>query len=139
MSWSKLLLLATFILLIALARKPQPAKAISGDRFFGAAPSQDDDQIMVASYNIQTGKSLEGKRNIQASAAVLADADLAGVQEVYAAGWFNKFGVGQSQPEVLAGDHFAYRHHPTRWRWGRTDRGNAILSKLAVKAWHTLG
>ena len=125
--------------LFLIARNVRPARnqsggAISAEKSTTAEPVR----LCVASFNIQTGKSLEGKRGISRSAAVLAQATLAGVQEVYAATWLNRLGVGHSQSQALsAGSGARVLFCATRRRWFREHRGNALLSKLAVQSWRT--
>ena len=92
--------------------------------------------LKLATYNIQTGKNLQGKRDIHCSARVIASAHLVGVQEVYAPSWLNKLGFGLSQSEALAANGgFKWLFSATRLRWLREHRGNALFSKLPVGDW----
>lgn len=127
------------LIMFVFARNAKPACNQSGQTLnsrFATTTNHQPNTLSVASFNIQTGKSLAGKRDITASARVLASNDLVGVQEVYASGWLNRLGVGQSQTACLA-QHgsFAYLFCATRRRWFREHRGNALLSKLAVSDW----
>ncbi len=124
------------------ARKSKPAHNKHGQEFFDSdlgkygQVSNEVNQIKVATYNIQTGKSNEGKRNLSASAKVLKGVDIAGVQEVYAPSLMNLLGLGLQQTEVLARHgRFSWLFCATRRRWLREHRGNAILSKLKVHNW----
>lgn len=113
--------------------KPQRAEHLNGN----ATPFIESDVLKVATFNVQTGKSLDGKRDINRSAQALSDADIVGVQEVYGAGWLNKLGVGSSQTISLASPGgFAHLFAATRYRWFREQRGNLLLSKLATQNWH---
>lgn len=139
---AKLFLLVLIIGGLAWARKATPAHNKRGqgllDNHSGghAQLSDEPNTIRVATYNIQTGKSDEGKRNLSASAGVLKGVDLAGVQEVYAPSLMNIFGFGLQQTEVLAQQGcFSWLFCATRRRWLREHRGNAILSKLKVHDW----
>ncbi len=139
-----ILILIALLVLLYIARKPRTAPDRQGSKFNDSneTPYPQEDQaqkeLTVASYNVQTGKSLEGVRDISRAAAVLAEVDLVGVQEVYAPSWTNKFGFGLSQTEALAKKtNFAWLFCPTRFRWFRENRGNAILSKLPITSWQT--
>ena len=139
---AKLLLVAIAVGILAWARKATPASNKSGNRFLGEVSanermeSKDGETLTVASFNIQTGKSDQGRRDILASAKVLQNVDLAGVQEVYAPSLLNLVGLGKPQTQSLA-DYggFAWLFSATRRRWLREHRGNAILSKLTVLNW----
>ena len=81
--------LSTLVLLVVLvlARSVHPAKNKSGVGFNGFAKQvESPPELRVATFNIQTGKSLQGKRDIEVSAAALQSVHLAAVQEVYGAG-----------------------------------------------------
>lgn len=136
---TKVLLFALIVGGLAWARKASPAGNKEGETLQDFNHKQTEPtHVTVATYNIQTGKSNEGKRNILASAEVLKAVDLAGVQEVYAPSLLNLLGVGHQQTETLArhGD-FGWLFCATRRRWLREHRGNALLSKLHVQRWHT--
>ena len=132
-----LILVVLAIVLLAIARKPKPVEdrqgqAVDAKQFFVA----ERDTLIVATFNVQTGKSLNGVRNPSAAAQAMAKADIVGVQEVYASSWLNKLGIGTSQTEIFAAPgQFGSLFSPTRYRWFRENRGNFILSKLALGAW----
>jgi len=137
------LLLVFVVVLVLIARKARPAIDQHGHGLISPpaqasplASTEAQDVLRVATYNIQTGKSLAGKRDVSASAQVIAKADLVGVQEVYAPSILNSLGMGLSQSEQLAAiGRFDWLFCATRRRWFREHRGNAILSKLPVKDW----
>lgn len=134
----RILVVAIVVGLLLAARKSKPADDKSGTAFNGVADQvvSESKELVVATYNIQTGKSAEGKRNLLASAKVMAHADLVGVQEVYAPSWLNLLGLGVSQSEGLANyGGFSWLFCATRRRWLREHRGNAIMSKLPVSDW----
>lgn len=142
---TKIFIFAVAILFLYIARRPLPVPNRQGTKFndakttFDFSKPQKEKALTVASYNVQTGKSIEGVRNIRRAADVLSHVDIAGVQEVYAPSWTNKLGLGISQTETLAiKGNFAWLFCPTRYRWFRENRGNAILSKLPINAWQTL-
>ncbi|RBP47093.1 endonuclease/exonuclease/phosphatase family protein [Arenicella xantha] len=137
----RLIVFAVIIGLILAARKSKPAHNKAGTNFNGdiRQAAQEPAQIQVATYNIQTGKSLQGKRDLLASAKVLSQADLVGVQEVYAPSLMNLIGSGFAQtPRIANYGGFAWLFSATRRRWLREHRGNAILSKLPTSNWQVV-
>ncbi len=131
------LILLASVVVIFVARRPRPASAKTGTSLFaGENLRSKQETLTVASYNIQTGKSLEGKRDLRASAQVMSKADLVGVQEVYAAGFDGSANFTLGQTERLASyGKFAWLFSATRRRWFREHRGNAILSKIEISDW----
>ena len=123
--------------LFAWARKATPAREKTGNQLENANNSSVDKEVIkVATFNIQTGKSNEGKRDISASADVLRNVDIAGIQEVYAPSFLNSLGIGKAQTLHLADQGaFAWLFSATRRRWFREHRGNSILSKLPTSDW----
>ena len=119
--------------------KPVPEFSVSVKQNTQASLDESQQQqglLKVATYNIQTGKSLSGQRDIHASARVVSSAHLVGIQEVYAPSWLNIFGIGTSQSEQLAAHGgFSWLFSATRLRWLREHRGNTLLSKLAISDW----
>jgi len=98
--WISLAILLAFY---AWARKARAAKDQKGNSLNGSEQQRAIEQtIKIATYNVQTGKSLQGKRDISKSAAVIENADIVGIQEVYAPTWLNKFGIGVPQTQSLA-------------------------------------
>ena len=139
MSNSWFVLFAALILLGIIARNASPAKNRIGKSVSIEHPAQHNTVLNVASFNIQTGKSLDGKRDITRAAAILAQADVAGIQEVYAAGWLNKLGIGLSQTgHLMQGSKLAGIFAATRRRWFRDHRGNAVLTGLPIESWHSV-
>jgi endonuclease/exonuclease/phosphatase family metal-dependent hydrolase len=134
---AKIIIIGIIIALFAVARKSKPGNDKAGISLLSQPlQSSEPDILKVASYNIQTGKSLDGKRNLLASARVMADADLVGVQEVYAAGFEGFLGLSSGQTQRLAKvGKFGWLFSATRKRWFREHRGNAILSKIPVSDW----
>ena len=134
---SLLILLVLAVALLSIARKPRPAFNQNGTHVDTShAWSIPESVLTIASYNIQTGKDLYGERDISKSANLISQADIVGIQEVYAPSWLNKLGFGQAQSEVLAGTgRFGHLFAATRYRWFRENRGNLLLSKLPVERW----
>ena len=137
---SLLVLMVLAVVLLSVARKPRPAvnqSGISIETFFDW--SVPESSLTVASYNVQTGKNLNGVRDITASAKVISQADIAGIQEVYAPGWLNKLGFGHSQIGLLAATgQFGQLFAATRFRWLRENRGNLLLSKIPIDNWRVV-
>ena len=132
-----ILAIVLLLALFAYARQVRPAVDQQGQVIHDPAvwPSEPL-QLKVATFNIQGGKNLVGKRDITMSAEAVANADIVGLQEVHATGWLNKLGFGESQIEVLARvGQFGYLFAATRRRWFREYRGNAILTKVPVSSW----
>ena len=99
-----------------------------------------NDPLKVATFNIQTGKNGKGVRDIQTTAELISDQHIIGIQEIYAPGWLNKLGFGQSQLAALsAGKSFHSLMAATRRRWFREQRGNAVLSRLPINKWRIKG
>lgn len=134
---ARLLLLAIIIALLVWARKSTPAHNKAGHSLNSLPTSNTEPQpLKVATFNIQTGKNLAGQRNLLASADVMKQADIVGVQEVYAPSLTNLVGLGLSQTESVAKHAgFGWLFAATRRRWLREHRGNALLSKLALDGW----
>ncbi len=137
------LLLVAGLAALLFARKARPASERNGvglntinERVDNPESHNKSEILKVATYNIQTGKSDDGHRDITASAQVLAGADIVGVQEVYAPSLLNNVGVGLSQTEQLANiGGFGWLFCATRRRYFKDHRGNALLSKLPVTNW----
>ena len=94
----KLIVLLIVVAVVVIARKAKPAEEKSGHGFEGQLDtSYQPEYLKVASYNIQTGKSEQGKRDLMASAEVISKADLVGVQEVYGIGFDGLFNPNQAE------------------------------------------
>ena len=131
-----LIIVIVVIVLLLLARKSKPADNKIGNGLVTLPTHTEPQTLTVATFNIQTGKNLNGKRDLLGSAAVMAQADLVGVQEVYAPSLSNIVGLGLSQTEVIAKyGQFGHLFCATRRRWLREHRGNAILSKMPISNW----
>ncbi len=139
----KIVVIILVIALIVFTRRSRPAGSKAGTSLLSQpTQTQEPEVLKVATYNIQTGKRLDGKRDLLASAQVMAQADLIGVQEVYAPGFdgLSGFELGadmlSGQTERLASHgKFGWLFSATARRWFREHRGNAILSRLPVSDW----
>ena len=142
MAGKSLIVLLVAIVFFFIAKKSHPVANTSGTAIAGQAsspksdPNNENSSLRVATFNIQTGKNKDGVRNIQGAAGLINDQHLVGIQEIYAPGWLNKLGLGQSQLEALLGNKpFGHLMAATRKRWFREQRGNALLSRLPVLQW----
>ena len=130
-----LILVVVVVAVLALIRKSRPADNKKGISLSSQQRLEHEPgRINVATYNIQTGKSLAGKRNLLASAQVISNAHLVGIQEVYAPGFDGLFSPGQTE-RLAQNGKFGWLFCATRRRWLREHRGNAILSKLRCSEW----
>ena len=134
---SRILVIILILAVILVARKSKPAGDKAGHGVIGLPSNHSEpDVLTVATYNIQTGKDANGRRDLLASARVMAEAHLVGVQEVYAPSLSNLLGFGRAQtPRIAELGGFGWLFCATRRRWLREHRGNALLSKLPVKDW----
>lgn len=130
-----LIIVAFLISFYFIAYKARSASNQQGNKInppkTGFAVHQSN-EIVIATYNVQTGKNSKGQRDISRSAAIIQNADIVGIQEVYAATWLG--GKNQAQQLAEHGD-FGWLFAATRRRWLREHRGNALLSKLPIKRW----
>ncbi|GHA19661.1 endonuclease [Arenicella chitinivorans] len=134
---SRIFVIVLILVLVLAARKSKPAGDKAGHGLIGLpANLSEPDLLRVATYNIQTGKDANGRRDLLASARVMAAAHLVGVQEVYAPSLSNLLGIGRAQTQRIAeAGGFGWLFCATRRRWLREHRGNALLSKLQIKDW----
>lgn len=138
---AKIIVVIIVVALIAVARKSTSAAGKKGSSLISnsANLTHRDSQtgvLKVATYNIQTGKNLNGKRNLTASAEVVASADLIGVQEVYGVGFDGALSLVSGQAERIASvGKFDWLFSASGRRWFREHRGNAILSKVPIDDW----
>ena len=131
------MLIAIFLLaavvLFYFAYKAKPAPNKTGTTIM--PPKQwnaEKDSLVIGTYNVQSGKDINGKRDISRSAELIKNADIVGIQEVYAATWFGE----KSQAEQLAAfSDFGWLFAATRRRWFREHRGNALLSRKKIHDW----
>lgn len=132
-----LFFLSIFVLLTFyfMAYKAKPAKDKNGHSITPPKrgfKTQKTDRLIIGTYNVQSGKDVDGKRDILRSAEIVKNADIVGIQEVYAKTWWGS----KNQTQCLA-EHsdFGWLFAATRRRWFREHRGNGLLSRLPVKKW----
>jgi len=130
--------LASFLCLFYIAYKAKPASNQSGNSI--TPPSVDwhepAESFCIGTYNIQSGKDANGKRDISRAAHVIKDCDIVGIQEVYAKSWLGHLLEKGSQAQCLAeANNMGWLFAATRRRWFREHRGNALLSRITVGPW----
>ncbi len=132
----KFVLLITLLLIVFYftAYKARPAKNQHG-RDINPPKSgftKEKNSLSIGTYNVQSGKDINGKRDISRSADIIKAADIVGINEVYAASWLGS----KNQAQALA-EHsdFGWLFAATRRRWFREHRGNALLSRFPVNNW----
>lgn len=115
------------------AYRAVPAKGKSGSNIGeNVIDSARNDTFTIATYNVQSGKNLAGKRDIGLAAHRLKNIDIVAIQEVYGKPWLGS----KSQIEQLSvPSHSASLFAPTRRRWFKDHRGNGLLTKLPLTDW----
>ena len=132
MIWqSGLMILAMVLLLAYIARPTRPASGTtinSPSRWHAGSGT-----VNVATYNICGGRGLDGIRDISRAAGVLEQCDIAGLQELFAAGWF---GASSHLENIARQNDAGWLFAATRSRWFREYRGNGLLSRFPVDKWY---
>ena len=125
--------IAILLVLFYTAYKAKPAKNKSGLQI-NPAPKWHNTKssITIGTYNIQSGKDVNGKRNIAGAALIIKDCDIVGIQEVYARTWL---GIPAQAKQLAKPNQLGWLFAATRRRWFREHRGNALLSKVPVNNW----
>lgn len=127
------LVLAGALTLAAYVAHPTPAAC--GDR--ANAPSKwrtaPPASFIVGTYNVCSGKGTDGVRDILRAASVVKQGDIVALQELRAATHFRT----PSQAEQLgSANDMGWLFAPTRTRWFRDYRGNALLTRFPVTDWY---
>ena len=126
--------LVLFLCLFACAYKATAQGASAGKHINAPQKWQKPGKTLtIGTYNIQTGKSNNGKRDISKSADIIKNTDIVGLQELYAASWLGQKAQAQSIAEY---GKFGWLFAATRRRWFREHRGNALVSKFEVVEWY---
>lgn len=136
MSW--LLLILCLCLLVALAAAAyvaHPTPAASGEQINAPAvwAQPTGKHFRIATYNVHSGKGIDGERDIARAAEVLRGADVAAIQELHAATHFGRTGQAEQLARML---EMGWLFAPTRTRWFREYRGNALLTHFPVSYWY---
>ncbi len=133
-----LLLVLAVTLVVALlwaAGVPRPKPAARGAGINPPSRWREDaaDSLVAATYNIHSGKGLDGKRDLGRTAQMIAGADVAALQEVRAA---TRFGGGCQAEQIARANDKGWLFAPTQIRWLRDSRGNALITAFPVQEWH---
>lgn len=116
-----------------------PVGAAQGTRFNGhsksgrqATTTRWPRQFRVATFNIHGGFGLDGKLDLQRTAAAIRSADFVGLNEVRGPGW----GDPRNQAEQIGHELGLYwLFAPTETTWSGPHFGQGILSKFPVSTW----
>lgn len=130
----------SFLVLFYIAYKARPAGNQTGNEInhpLSAHLEQPSKQsLCIGTYNIQSGKDINGKRDLSRAADVIQNCDIVGIQEVYAQTWLGRLlGKGSQAQQLAEVNKMGWLFAATRRRWFREHRGNALLSKTSVKPW----
>lgn len=124
--------------LFYIAYKAKPASDQSGTDINSATTpwKNPTKSFCIGTYNVQSGKDVNGKRDLKRTAQVIKNCDIVGIQEVYAKSWLGKFtGKGSQAQQLAEENNMGWLFAATRRRWFREHRGNALLSRVAIKNW----
>jgi endonuclease/exonuclease/phosphatase family metal-dependent hydrolase len=105
-----------------------------GTKFSGppATRSASSDRLMIATFNIDSGKGEDGKVDLARTARCLQMPDFVGMNEVHGFLW----GEPKNQAETLSNLlHLPYLWVPVEKRWGQETFGNAAFTDLPVTHW----
>ncbi len=91
-------------------------------------------EFVIGTFNIHGGRGLDGIRDLQRCAVELRNADIAALQEVHADTWFGRPCQADS---IAASLNIGWLFAPTRRRWFRDYRGNALLTRFPVTEWQS--
>ena len=125
------LLVALSVLLWGMYPRPVPGEEGQGaDESNLAGPVRAASVVRLGTFNIHGGRGQDGRRDLRRAAADLDAVDIAALQEVHDS-W-----RARGQLSWLAGRlHRVALNAPTRRRWFRRHRSNALLSRHPVGRW----
>ncbi len=117
---------------ILITGRRTPTPAATGPGITSQVSVHDvESPLRVGVYNIHTGRGIDGKTDLGRISAQLDNSDIVSLHEVKAA-FFN-------QPDQATAIARKSRHSclfsPSRRRWLRDYRGNALLSRLSLGPW----
>ncbi|HEY5314859.1 MAG TPA: endonuclease/exonuclease/phosphatase family protein, partial [Pirellulales bacterium] len=93
------------------------------------------DRIRLGTYNIHSGRGLDGRLDLARTAANLKRLDFVGLNEVRGRGWLGRPDQAEQLGQLLAAD---WLFAPTEWRWWHDDFGNGAISRLPVLSWQRI-
>ncbi len=128
------LILALLLLLVAYESRPTGAAYGTDFNLPLRRRERHGEQgcLVVATFNIHGAKGTDGRRDLRRCAKVLEGADIVALQEVHAA---TRFGGRCQAGEIARLAGMGWLFAPTRMRWFRHYRGNALLSVFPVIEW----
>jgi len=134
MQWLALVALMGVSLMGALPLPAGAARGRAGASAPPAVPPSPRAALRLATFNICGGRGRDGRRDLARTARALQGVDVAALQEVHDS-W-----TAPRQLPALAGElGLASLSAPTRWRWFRPHRGNALLSRAPIGTWRRIG
>jgi endonuclease/exonuclease/phosphatase family metal-dependent hydrolase len=132
MIWQPGLMLVALVVMLAYIARP--TRSASGNKIKSPVRWKTaSGTTTIATYNICGGRGLDGIRDIDRAADVLAPFDIVGVQELFAADWR---GNPSHLEQIARSNDSGWLFAPTRSRWFREYRGNGLLSRFPVDKWY---
>lgn len=101
----------------------------------GASVPMAGDRIRLGTYNIHSGRGLDGRLDLQRTAAKLKRLDFLALNEVRGPAWLGRPDQAEQLGRLLDAD---WLFAPTEWRWWHDDFGNGIISRLPVRWWQRI-
>lgn len=124
---------AAFLLFFALAYPARRTPFSTGNK--ANSPTRwrsPKSKFNVATFNVQSGKGLDGVRDITRSVKLLKGIDIAGIQELRAATWLGRHGHLETIATLL---DLGWLFSATRKRWFREFQGNGLLTAFPIVHW----
>jgi endonuclease/exonuclease/phosphatase family metal-dependent hydrolase len=130
-------LLVTFLAVVWHASHRTPIEGAAGTAISGThvptVPAHAT--LRIGTWNIHGGTGVDDRRDLGRIAAGLRDLDIAGLNEVHGAWFWEK----ADQAELLGGQlHCGWLFAPAVRQWYHYDFGNALLSRFPVVRWRRI-
>jgi endonuclease/exonuclease/phosphatase family metal-dependent hydrolase len=128
-----MLLVAIAVVVALVGSRRERAEPRSGQALAGRslALAHVPPRIRVASFNIQSGRGLDGKTDLSRTAALLRSFDLIGLNEAQG----HVFGPEHQPAELGRMLELPHLFAASERRWWHDDFGNGLLSRLPVRHW----
>ncbi len=111
----------------------QPLPAASGNKIHQIGEwKSGQNTIRVSTYNIHRARGLDDKTDINRTAALLANDDIAGLQEVLSKSWL---GEPDQAEQIAQLNGSGWLFAPIQTRYYKPYIGNALLSRFEVNQW----
>lgn len=130
MLWLLLIIPLGLFLWVAYPRPVEGLDGRGGDESHLAGPVRAASTVRVATFNIQGGRGRDGRRDVSRAAHDLADVHIAALQEVH-----DSWRAPRQLQRLAARLNRVALASPTRQRWFRRHRCNALLSTHPVGRW----